>query len=113
MRLIAALLLVLALGLAGCQLQTARSSAPPPLPPGVGATAFPDDAILSARALYIAKCARCHNFHNPANYADDEWNGWVTKMSRKAKLKPDQEMILRDYLGLFRVNPKPEEMQSR
>lgn len=109
MRRIAALLVVLAVGLVGCRLLPINpaAAAPPPLSPGAGANFLSDEAIQSARTLYIAKCARCHKFRDPAKYTDDKWNSWMTKMSRKAKLKPDQEIVLREYLGLFRVSQKP------
>ncbi|TSA41937.1 MAG: hypothetical protein D4R57_00040 [Verrucomicrobiales bacterium] len=117
MRFIATMLAVLLVGLAGCRSQPVNpaSAAPPPIPSGVGAVGLPDEEIQSARALYINKCARCHKFHNPAKYPDNVWNGWMTKMSRKAKLKSEQELILRRYLGLFRVeqNPSSDAGQQR
>jgi len=58
--------------------------------------------VADARKLYNAKCAKCHKFYNPANYDDAEWNKWMTKMSRKAKLKPAQAESLSRYLDTFR-----------
>jgi len=32
---------------------------------------------------------------------------WMGKMSRKAKLNPEQDELLRRYLGVFRVKSSP------
>jgi len=60
--------------------------------------------VEEGRKLYIAKCAKCHKFYDPAQYSAGEWHKWMTKMSRKAKLSPTQNEMLSRYLGLFRVN---------
>ena len=52
----------------------------------------------SAHKLYVAKCAKCHKFYDPAKYSTEEWNIWMKKMSRKSKLKPDQEKLLSTYI---------------
>jgi hypothetical protein len=57
----------------------------------------------AGRKLYIAKCARCHKFYDPAKYSDKAWREWMDKMSKKAKLKPDQKEILSKYLDTFRT----------
>ncbi len=55
-----------------------------------------------ARQLYSAKCSKCHRFYDPATYPEAKWRSWMTKMSKKAKLNPDQEDLLARYLELFR-----------
>lgn len=93
----------LTFGMVGCgSVQPNPSAAPPSLPPGGGAPFLSDEQTASARELFIAKCTGCHKFHPPANYPSAEWNVWMTKMSRKAKLHADQEELLRKYLDLFR-----------
>ena len=57
----------------------------------------------TARKLYNAKCAKCHKFYDPANYSAEEWNVWMHKMSKKAKLKPPQTELLTRYLETFRA----------
>ena len=59
----------------------------------------------AARKLYNTKCARCHKFYDPANYDDASWQTWMTKMSKKAKLKPAETAILSRYLGSYRTQP--------
>jgi len=71
-----------------------------------------DEEIARAQKLYIAKCARCHKFYDPVKYNDAEWHSWMTKMSKKARLKADQEKLLSRYLEAFRAqqaqkNPAP------
>lgn len=66
------------------------------------------DEIKQAAGIYNLKCARCHKFYNPADYDDAEWKSWMTKMSRKARLKPEQDQLLSRYLGALRAaNPDP------
>jgi hypothetical protein len=89
--------------LAGCSSPGGNPyGAPPPPAPGDGALSLSEPEIASARKLYVAKCAKCHKFHNPAKYTDEEWRTWMRKMSRKAKLKPEQDELLSRYLGTFR-----------
>jgi len=59
----------------------------------------------AARKLYVAKCAKCHKFYDPAKYSDDEWKIWMGKMSKKARLKPEQQRILADYIELTLRQP--------
>ena len=78
------------------------SAAPPPIPPGGGAPFVTDDEAAAARTLFVAKCTRCHKFHDPAKYDDKDWHKWFTKMSKKAKLESDQNELLSRYLEVFR-----------
>ncbi len=59
-----------------------------------------------ARKLYNAKCAKCHKFYDPAEYSQVDWNVWMSKMSRKSKLKPEQHELLSRYLETFRTSEK-------
>ena len=61
------------------------------------------DIMEAGRKIYLVKCARCHKFYDPAKYPDEEWRHWMDKMSKKAKLKPDQKEILSEYLETFRT----------
>lgn len=93
------------IGLAGCVSTSAgpAGQAPPP-PPGDLASALSAPERDSARKLYIAKCARCHKFYAPDHYSERDWRGWMDKMSRKAKLKPEQKELLLQFLDLYRTN---------
>lgn len=68
------------------------------------AAEFSEREIADARKLYIAKCAKCHKFYDPAKYDDARWQEWMGKMSKKAKLKPPQKDLLERYLGSYRAS---------
>jgi len=65
--------------------------------------------LENAGKLFRAKCLRCHGFYDPASYTDPDWQTWMDKMSRKAKLKPEQREILSRYLGCFRPSTGAQE----
>ena len=103
-----------AAGLTGC-----RSSAPGG-PTAGGPLPFLEESVSSAAGLspqevndatklYVAKCARCHKFYDPADYGEGEWRSWMKKMSKKAVLKSDQEVLLSRYLGAFRAAARARE----
>jgi hypothetical protein len=103
-----AAILVAVFGELGCQgptlpanahrIRTLPFSAKPANTAGLSA-----QEINVGRKLFIAKCARCHPLYDPSPYSDVEWSRWMTKMSKKARLKPVQEDVLRRYLGAFRA----------
>ncbi len=64
----------------------------------VRATDLSVNDTSAGRKLYVAKCAKCHKFYDPAKYSDEEWAKWMGKMSKKAKLKPEQEQMLSRYI---------------
>ena len=101
----------IAAGLAGCQSsahggRTAGGSVPHLDASSANAAGLLVQEVSDATKLYVAKCARCHKFYNPAEYSDAEWHSWMTKMSRKARLKPDQQELLSRYLEAFRTAHK-------
>lgn len=62
--------------------------------------------VKAAQKIYVGKCAKCHKLHDPTNYNDAEWQSWMTKMKRKARLKTDQAELLSRYLELIRAKGK-------
>jgi hypothetical protein len=56
-----------------------------------------------AKKLYVSKCAKCHKLYDPGKYSDAEWQSWMTKMARKARLKPDQRELLSRFLDGVRA----------
>lgn len=110
MKLLLAIISLAALWLAGCQVPGPGGNGLPALalPPNSSSARNPGlstEEQARARQLYAAKCARCHKFYDPANYSYSEWQRWMTKMSRKARLKPEQEQLLSRYLDTFRGEP--------
>lgn len=79
--------------------------------------AVPDDLnekeITEARKLYVAKCAKCHQFYEPKSYKEPEWRIWIEKMSRKSKLNPAQEKLINRYLDSWRADRLPKTAKPR
>jgi len=68
--------------------------------------------ITAARKIYVAKCAKCHRFYEPTNYAEADWHTWMEKMNRKSRLKEAQANLLNKYLAAYRAGQltgKPHE----
>jgi len=59
----------------------------------------PSNESAAGQKIYVAKCAKCHKFYDPAKYSEADWQMWMTKMSKKAKLKPQQEEVLSRYIA--------------
>lgn len=59
--------------------------------------------IKEARKLYIGKCAKCHKLYDPHAYTDAEWDKWLRKMTRKARLSSKQADMLSQYLSGIRA----------
>jgi len=85
----------------GCQ-SGAPASRTPPAPDPARLTGFSKEEISAAASLYALKCGRCHQFYDPRQYNDADWQSWMRKMSRKARLKPEEEELLSRYLAAFR-----------
>ena len=58
-----------------------------------------------ARRLYDAKCLRCHKSYDPRAYSGRQWDSWMSKMSRKARLDTGQQDLLVRYLRAVRSTP--------
>ncbi len=58
----------------------------------------PAAGAFSGQKVYVTKCGKCHKFYDPARYSDAKWDGWMAKMSKKAKLTPEQEKELSKYV---------------
>ncbi|MHC4931008.1 MAG: c-type cytochrome [Planctomycetota bacterium] len=59
---------------------------------------FTSSAAGEGRALYERSCQRCHALYMPSLYDPGEWDFFVRKYGRKARLtQPQRESVL-DYL---------------
>jgi len=56
-----------------------------------------------ASKLYTTKCMRCHKSYEPAAYSQAQWDSWMAKMQKKAKLTPEQSSLLCQYLQAYRA----------
>ena len=70
--------------------------------PASGSDLAPKE-IVAARKIYVAKCAKCHQFYEPKKYDELEWQDWMRRMARKSKLKREQEDLLTRYLDAYRA----------
>jgi hypothetical protein len=106
-----AFLVAVAFGLTGCQSsapggRTTGDSAPHLAAESASAAGLLAQEVSDASKLYVAKCARCHKFYDPAEYSGAEWRSWMIKMNKKAHLKSDQQELLSRYLEAFRTAPQ-------
>ncbi len=54
--------------------------------------------LRHGRALYVDKCAGCHNLHRAEEYAPEEWQGYVAYMAADAKLTTDEQVAIVRFL---------------
>lgn len=80
---------------------------------GAGGGGLSPRELSAARSLYVAKCAKCHKFHEPRGYSEGEWRSWMEKMNRKSRLKPDQAALLNRYLDDYRGGRLPGRPEDR
>jgi len=58
--------------------------------------------LRKAQKLEKRKCYRCHKPYDPRDYPSEDWDVWMGKMSRKARLKGRDEDLLRRYFDARR-----------
>ncbi|MHB8521475.1 MAG: hypothetical protein ACYDH9_12060 [Limisphaerales bacterium] len=75
----------------------------------ISAAGLGENEIVAAATLCNLKCLKCHKFYAPDEYRDAEWNHWMVKMSKKARLKPDQQELLTRFLNAFRAESQANE----
>ena len=71
--------------------------------PAASADKLTSKELQAARKIYVAKCAKCHRFYEPTNYAASAWQTWMEKMNKKSKLKGEQPDLLTRYLDAYRA----------
>lgn len=67
-----------------------------------GAAGITGPELAAAKKLYLTKCAKCHKLYDPVNYPDEDWDRWMLKMAKKAKLKPAQAEAVARYAETLR-----------
>jgi hypothetical protein len=60
-------------------------------------------STTAARKLYTTKCMRCHKSYDPAEYSQRQWESWMMKMRKKARLSPEQDRLLSQDLEAYRA----------
>lgn len=61
--------------------------------------------LAAARTLYTLKCLKCHEAHDPRKYSAVQWDEWLYRMNRKAKLRPEQADLIKRYTARQRDQP--------
>ncbi len=69
---------------------------------GCEAVQFADKNTTDPHALYTARCAKCHEFYSPQKYSKPDWDKWMTKMRRKARLNEQQYEAIKEYTESLR-----------
>lgn len=82
-------------------------------PAAASAAGLSPQEVSDGARLCTAKCVRCHKFYSPAAYSESDWQRWMRKMSKKAKLDPAQEKLLTRYLGAFRSGAGGDELNAQ
>ena len=74
-----------------------------------GAGDLTEKENATAKGIYDSKCVKCHRPYEPRDYPIEEWRLWMSKMTKKAKLTPNQAKLLNRYLEAYRAGkPSPE-----
>jgi hypothetical protein len=68
--------------------------------------------LKDATKLYTAKCMRCHKSYEPSSYGPTQWESWMVKMRKKARLTSDQYDLLSRYLEAYRAGSSPTKTNS-
>jgi len=50
------------------------------------------------RAIYVGKCHSCHRLYSPDRVTPEKWPALMEKMAAKAKLTPEEEKQVLDYV---------------
>ena len=81
--------------------------------PAISADDLTKKDTTAARKIYVAKCAKCHQFYEPTNYAEPDWRVWMEKMNKKSKLKGAPASLLNRYLDAYRAGRLPGKPQDK
>ena len=68
---------------------------------------FSEARVDAASHLYLVKCTKCHELYNPADYDEADWEYWMGRMSKKARLNPEQLQLLSTFTATIRHLAKP------
>ncbi len=74
---------------------------------GYGADLLPEKDRLAAQQLYVSRCTKCHDLFDPNDYTQKEWQRWMTKMGKKAKLTREEQQLLNRYRAAYQSQQPP------
>ena len=55
-------------------------------------------ALKVGRKLYISRCSSCHGLKDPKSLTPEDWPEMVGRMAENAKVNPDQQRAITQYL---------------
>ena len=70
--------------------------------PALILAAFVPSARAGDAEFYAAKCAKCHKLYDAADYDDTQWDGWMAKMRKKARLNDKNYERIARYAATLR-----------
>ena len=70
------------------------------------------EEIIKADGLHKLKCAKCHKLYDPKAYDDADWDRWMGKMRKKARLSDEQYDLIFRYLDSIRKGEGPLDKRS-
>ena len=70
------------------------------------ATATPE-LLENGRAIYLNRCASCHDLSAPEEFSEREWRSQVRKMAPKARINATQQTTLLAFLLTAREAANP------
>lgn len=64
--------------------------------------------MAAGKKLAAAKCYSCHKWHDPSAYSQEQWETWMEKMKRKARLSDENyESLIRYFTALRAQSNQP------
>lgn len=59
---------------------------------------FSETLLASGRDVYATRCGSCHSLVPPQSRTREQWETILPRMSRKARLEPDEGAAVRAYI---------------
>ncbi len=60
---------------------------------------FPNATVEEGFNLSAQHCARCHKLKTVDDYSREQWDNILPNMAKKAKLTPEQEATINEYIN--------------
>lgn len=60
---------------------------------------FPNAKVEDGYNLYAQSCNRCHKLKTVEDYSREQWDKILPNMAKKAKLTPEQEATVNEYIN--------------
>lgn len=60
---------------------------------------FPNEIVEEGYNLQAQYCTRCHKLKTVDNYTREQWDKILPNMAKKAKLTPEQEATVNEYIN--------------